>query len=79
MLAYKELLKLVGLGWIEYTLPFVVFLIGNVKWIQFSIDIKNISVPERILKQCVQENKKINNDYIIMVCLFEIYEQIVLT
>jgi len=43
ILAYEELSELIELGWVEYTLPFVVY---YTKKIQFSVNIKDNSIKD---------------------------------
>lgn len=44
VLKYDDILKLEGIGWIEYTLPFSILTDNNMEWIQPSIDMKNHSI-----------------------------------
>ncbi|PKC67327.1 hypothetical protein RhiirA1_458586 [Rhizophagus irregularis] len=48
VLKYDDILKLEGLGWIEYTLPFSILTDNNMEWIQPSIDMKNHSIIMQI-------------------------------
>ncbi|CAB5211092.1 uncharacterized protein OCT59_027463 [Rhizophagus irregularis] len=48
VLKYDDILKLEGIGWIEYTLPFSILTDNNMEWIQPSIDMKNHSIIMQI-------------------------------